>query len=510
MRFPAALAFSLSAAVPLSAQTLELDVIGGSMPGVLAMDVHPETYPFEFFIVIPSTMPGPTFLSWFDPNDFRTLNVGLDLLSLAWLGFAEPDGHFRVLLPIVPEPSFIDTPIYAQAGTLVFTPTLFDRISNPTAFRWANSGTFRDRTISMTSPRVFGTALPRADRRWMVAGGGGGALLAQTGVATTDVYDPVADTFTPGPVLTTPRSMHTATLLPNGRWLLAGGVNASNDPQPSCEVYDPTTDTFAAVASMGTPRMGHTATLLNNGKVLVTGGLQALTVVPTQLSAIHDITNTAEVYDPVADTWTAVPNLSTPRAGHVAILRPDGKVLLAGGLSWDNVIVIGWLPAVRRSCDLYDPVANTMGSAPQMATARSLIDPIDLGGNRWLVAGGITALTLSNPGTPTATAEVYDAALNTWTTVGSMAAARGNQRGWAIGGGKFLLAGGASGSVLSPTPLATTEVFSITTNTFSAGPAMTSPRAGAAALLTPYGQMHLFGGASTGGPVTAATEWYFF
>jgi hypothetical protein len=343
----------------------------------------------------------------------------------------------------------------------------------------------------------------------MVVGGAQGQLLAQIATNTTEVYDPRTDTISAGPTLSAPRSMHTATPLPNGKWLLAGGVNSNNDPQASCEVYDPILDVFTPVASMTTPRMGHTATLLPNGKVFVSGGLEAMTVVPTQLSAIHDATVKAELYDPVADTWVATPNMGTPRAGHVAILRPDGKVLLAGGISWDSVIIIGWLPAVRRSCELYDPVTNSFSAAPQMATARSMIDPIALGNDRWLLAGGITTLTLTNPGTPTATAEIYDAVANTWTTVGSMATARGNHKDWALGGGTFLLSGGADGSVLAPNALSSTEIFSTASNMFAPGPPLNYARAAAAVTVTPQGQLFLAGGSTTGGGATGSTEWYY-
>jgi hypothetical protein len=91
-----------------------------------------------------------------------------------------------------------------------------------------------------------------------------------------------------------------------------------------------------------------------------------------------------------------------------------------------------------------------------------------------------------------------------------MAAARGNHKSWRLPNGTFLLAGGANGSILSPTSLSTTEIFNPATNTFSAGPALTSPRAGAAAFATPQGQVMLFGGASTGGVISKSTEWYYF
>jgi hypothetical protein len=492
-------------------QNLELDVVGGSTPGALVFEAYPSNFPFELVAVLPSFQPGPTPLLAFDPNDPRSLDIGTDLLFAAYIGFSGLDLRARFGPYAMPAlPGFQDLPIYFQAVTLAGSPTLLDRLSNGNQVRLGNAGAFRDRLVSFQDDRAFATVLPRNDRTWMVVGGGRGGLLSQTAHRTTSIYDPRTDSCQPGPQMTTPRSLHGATQLLDGRWLITGGVNATNDPQDLCEIYDPATDTFTASAPMITPRMGHTATLLGNGKVLVTGGLQAMTVTPTALSAVRDATNTTELYDPATGTWAPGPNLRTPRAAHAAIVRPDGKVLLLGGISWDNVIIIGWLPAVRSTCDLYDPVANTIAAGPSMATARSMVDPVDLGNNRWLLAGGISSLTLANLGTPTAAAEIYDAVSNTWTAVQPLATARGNHKAWGLGNGRFLLAGGANGTILGPVPLQSTEVFDTATNAFTAGPAMTTSRAGAAMFPTPQGQIQLFGGASTNGSISNTTEWYYF
>jgi len=500
-----------TAAATLSAQNLELEVAGGSTPGSMSFDLHPGLFAFEFGAILPSFGPGPTPLSLFDPNDARVLNIGSELLSAAWFGFMGLDGHLRIgPLALASVPALQDQTIFFQAITLGGLTTLVDRISNSNVIRLGIAGTFRDRNGSFQDDRAFATVLPRSDRTWMVIAGGRGGLLSQTAHRTTSIYDPITDTTSVGPQLTTPRSMHCQTQLADGRWLVTGGVNVTNDPQALCEVYDPALDTFTAVAPMLVPRMGHTATLLANGRVLVTGGLQAMTVVPTALSAVHDATATAEIYDPIANNWTASTSLRTPRCGHVAITRPDGRILFAGGISWDTVPIFGWLPTVRSTTDLYDPIANTMVAGPSMASARSMLDPVPLGNDRWLLAGGISSLSLTNLGTPTATAEIYNAVANTWTTVGSMATSRGMCKGWALDGTRFLLCGGANGTILSPNPLASSEIFSTATNTFTAGPPMNIPRAGLAVFLTPQGQIHVFGGGTTNNAISNTTEWYYF
>ncbi|MEO6596107.1 MAG: kelch repeat-containing protein [Planctomycetota bacterium] len=497
--------------VGLVAQRLELDVVGGSTPGILQLDAYPGLYPLEIVLIVPSTTSGPTPISLFDPNDPRSLNIGLDLVGLAWAGVTGLDGHMRVSATLAAAPSLQDQALFFQAVTFQWLPTLLDRLSNPNVIRLGNAGAFRTRFVNFLDDRAFASVLPRQDRSWMIVGGGRGQLLAQVAHATSEIYNPLTDSFSYGPSMTTQRSLHTATQLLDGRWLIVGGVNYTNDPQASCEIYDPVLDTFTVTTPMLTPRMGHTATLLPNGRVFVSGGIDAMPTTPTQLEPVHQTTNTTETYNPTTATWTSGLNLLTPRAGHVAITRPDGKILLAGGISWDPNILLGWLPTVRRSCDLYDPVGNTMVAAPQMVTARSMIDPIDLGNGRWLLAGGIAGISIIpwNPGNPTAAAEIYNANTNTWTAVASMATARGTHKAWALGNGQFLVAGGANGSILSPVPLSSTEVFSVSTNTFSAGPSMTTARAGAAMFLTPQGQVHLCGGGTSGGSISQTTEWYY-
>ena len=347
---------------------LTLDVAGGSMPGSLTMEVRGGNYPFEPCLIAFNASAGPTPLAVFDPADSRSVDVAL-LGASAVFGFLGFAGELQPASSPVPLlPSLVDQGFFFQAVTLGGATTLVDRISNPAAIRMAIGGAFRDRGVVMTGDRIFGTTILRQDRRHMICGGAQGALLAQIARDTTEIYDSVTDLFVPGPTMTAPRSLHTMTELSDGRQLFVGGVNQNNDPQASCEVYDPATDSFTAVASMSSPRMGHTATLLPDNRVFVAGGFDALTVMPTQLSAIFDIVESTEIYDPTTNTWTNGPNLTTPRAGHVAIKRPNGQVLLAGGISWESVFIIGNLPYARETCDMFTPTGS-MSAGPSISVA---------------------------------------------------------------------------------------------------------------------------------------------
>jgi len=147
---------------------------------------------------------------------------------------------------------------------------------------------------------------------------------------STEIYDPTAGTFAVGPTMVGRRDDATATLLPDGRVLIVGGIN--NDiAVGTAEIYDPTANAFTASQSSVTPRRFHTATLLPNGKVLIAGGVNSDTNINT--------VNTAALYDPASDTFTPTGSMQTARFYHTATLLQDGRVLVAGG--YNDLGVVG-------------------------------------------------------------------------------------------------------------------------------------------------------------------------
>ena len=149
--------------------------------------------------------------------------------------------------------------------------------------------------------------------------------------------------------LTTARLIHTATLLNNGKVLVAGGTPDFNTPLSSAELYDSASGTWTATGSLNTARFFHTATLLPNGKVLVAGGTA---------NGSGNGLSSAELYDPASGTWSATGNLNTARSAHTATLLPNGKVLVTGGQGTGG----GFL----TSAELYDP---STGSGLPRATS---------------------------------------------------------------------------------------------------------------------------------------------
>jgi hypothetical protein len=181
-------------------------------------------------------------------------------------------------------------------------------------------------TGSMSTARIGYTATLLQNGQVLVAGG---AELANQTVtlSSAELYSPATGTWSATGSMATARSDHTATLLQNGQVLVAGGqgtcVNVSCPALSSAELYNPATGTWAPTGSMGVAREGHTATLLPNGQVLAAGGESGSTA---------NAGSTAELYTPATGTWATTGSLSFPRSGALAGLLPNGQVLVVCGV----------------------------------------------------------------------------------------------------------------------------------------------------------------------------------
>ena len=147
-----------------------------------------------------------------------------------------------------------------------------------------------------------------------------------------ELYDPTMGGFVQAGNMTQPRSRHTATLLADGRVLIAGGITSTGGgggATDTAEMYDPTNGLFTAVAPMSSARAQHTATLLGDGTVLVTGGYNGHAANAPEDPPYDPLY--AELFDPTRLSFHNTGAMSTTRIGQAAVLITPQSVLVMGG-----------------------------------------------------------------------------------------------------------------------------------------------------------------------------------
>ena len=339
-------------------------------------------------------------------------------------------------------------------------------------------------TGTMNDYRAWHTATLLLNGKVLIAGGG------FQSARSADLYDPVTGTFTPTGNMTAERRGHSATLLPDGRVLIVGGQYAN---QPSEEVYDPSTGTFSATAAIP-PAFGSQSNLLNNGKVLLSGG--GISCPNGNDGCV--IINKPEIYDPATGTATVTGDYADKTGdpyfgdgGLIAapsVLLPAGKVLIAA----------------ETTAEIYDPAAGTFRFTSQMTRGVH-----DYGQSLYSIGGTATLLT---NGTVLlaggelfeyawlADAELYDPSTEKFTAIHAMNGIRSGHTATLLRDGTVLIAGGDhtckfAPDVLHCDALATgTEIYDPATQTFSAGANLTSYRVSHTATLLMDGRVLITGG----------------
>jgi Synergist-CTERM protein sorting domain-containing protein len=186
--------------------------------------------------------------------------------------------------------------------------------------------------------------VPIADGRVVAAGGcrGFDASFGCAGNTTfTDYYDPVADLWTEGPPLPIGVDGYAAAPLGDGA-LVVGGYGQSTF-QFATYVLDPAADAWISVGVTGYEHLLSPIAVLPTGELLLTGSWGTA-------YSLSDITDTAEVFDPVSETWSTLPSMRASRGAHTATVLDDGRVLLASGLG-----ELGSTQVLNATGELWDP-----------------------------------------------------------------------------------------------------------------------------------------------------------
>lgn len=299
-----------------------------------------------------------------------------------------------------------------------------------------------------------------------------GKVLSSGGIglgSDAELYDPALNTWTS--VGGVSRLNHTATLLTNGKVLIAGGGD-HRAYQPWSATYDPVLNAWSTPVPMLIGRDGHTATLLPSGKVLVAGGI--VFPKPDPLSE--------GLYDPVANTWSAAKLQLVVRRWHTATLLADGRVFTTGG--------------GPNSSEVYDAASDTWTAAPSMVHARAIHTATMLPNGKILIAGGSSS---------TGAAELYDPATMAWSPAGSLATMRWGHVATLLPNGKVLVLGGIG---VGNIDLATTEIYDPATNQWSPGAPMSIARGNPGTALMQDGSLLVCGSFVVPGGTACELYWH--
>lgn len=350
------------------------------------------------------------------------------------------------------------------------------------------------------APEAFdlGTATPLPGGQLLLAGGRGlDGRVRTRGL----LLEPATGTFTPTGALSRTRFAHTASPLPDGRVLIAGGDDPTVPFDPfrsalsSSELYDPRTETFTPGPALTVPRFHHVATALADGRILLSGGLQI-----AGSSGFGASPNT-EVFDPATGAFTATGRMTAPgRWLHTATLLEDGRVLLVGGR--DTSCTTNCPAHSLPSAELFDPATGTFTATGSLSISRYRHTATRLPDGRVLILGGETTEELGTGTDQVRLAELYDPATGTFTPLGNLALARGHHTATLLGNGKVLIMAGES---ISGVPTTATELLDPLTGGTTAGPELLETHLRAHALRLDSGEVLLLGG-SNGYQPTAVME----
>jgi hypothetical protein len=286
--------------------------------------------------------------------------------------------------------------------------------TTPEQDKWVETG-------AMNEARMLHSATLLPDGKVLIAGGASDWEVGANAYDTAELYDPISGTFSFTGNMNVKRAWHFpmtgpgVALLNNGLVLITGGSDI-NTTHNSTELYDSLTETFSYTSDMPYESMDHSAILLQDGRVLVA-----------------PLESKAAIYDPSIGTFSSITNaLVYPRSFHTVTLLPNGKVLVAGGRHNSTVL---------SSAELFDPATETFSETGEMNYERYLHSATLLPDGRVLITGGTRWSDILGEEEALNSAEIYDPETESFSIIDEMDYARSHHPAILLLNGKVLIGG---------------------------------------------------------------------
>lgn len=464
-----------------------------------------------------------------DPNDALLVGVDLAAAGTRFSKTANSQGVASLTISIPPSTGMLDRAVYWQgfempaggSGTSMFSNFSNMRtMSLNTGDRWQAEQSNAPASSALQGFIGYSsTGSGGADR--VFACGGGPAVLTDvtfpfptTGEAWSFNLEDGSHTLLPG-TMTTSRAFHNTVRLQDGRFMAIGGTQGPFGSAGSyytkilnsCEIYDPATGAWTVTATMNKYRAGATSLVLPDGRVLVAGGSEGSS--SHNLSDVSDLLGTAmktsEIYDPATDSWSWGPNMSEPKAGAMSAVLNDGRWMVAGGIT--HITIFGLdIPDFSDNISVYNPTTNSFSNAGSMKDKRALGAMTVMGNGNVFIAGGGGGDIL-NIG-PIKKTEVYNPSNNSTTRKTDLSTSSAFGVAVTLGDGTAMVVGGANGTLDDPLPISNSWIYNDASGSLTAASSMPEAHAGGVVVALEDGTVFISGGETNNGSATNVARSY--
>ena len=369
----------------------------------------------------------------------------------------------------------------AQSNSLNPTPTPAPTLTPlPTnVFMAANS---------MSHARTAHAAVTLQDGRVLVAGGVNGFGSMEESLNSAEIFDPQTEEWAAAANLNISRDDFTMTLLKDGRVLAAGGQGTNSLASgTSAEVYNPIANAWEFVGDMTMVRSHHNAILLVSGQVLIIGGnAHEITGYFDEAVSRH---KSAEIFDPVTNSFSAVADLNHERNYSLATLLQDGTVLVVGGIAEE----------AYASAEIFDPSSGSSSLTGLMTSGRRGSDMVLLNDGTVFIRGGHGEKSSRS----WASTELFDPQNGTFKEI-AYSTGRSSHVSILLGNGSVLTTGGTSGSK----NLDSSEIYIPSADSTGPSSVMTEPRQEHVMALIDDGRVLIIGGIGGTGVLSSVEIYY--